>query len=122
MNGVCLLVLLCNFAVTIDAVVPTYLPTNDGHSRLDLIKTYFQIGFTYKEILFLLLSRHNISLSLSHLKRILSKANLRRRQGVTYSPRHVIEATLNNEIADSGQCLGVSHNVEKTGQGPWFES
>lgn len=102
----CITVLLCSFAVTTDAVVPSYLASNDGTSRLDMIKIYFQNGFTYKEILLLLLSRHNILLSLSHLKRILSKANMRRRQGVTYASRHVTEQAINNELLASGQCLG----------------
>lgn len=97
---------LCNFVISADAVVPTYLPPDAGSSRFDLIKMYFQNGFTYKEILILLLSRHNITLSLSHLKQILTKLNLRRRQGVTYASIQVTAEAIINEMGDSGQCLG----------------
>ncbi len=117
----CITVLLCSFAVTTDAVVPSYIASNDGTSRLDMIKIYFQNGFTYKEILLLLLSRHHILLSLSHLKRILSKANMRRRQGVT--SRHVTEQVIHNELLASGQTVfRVSQYVEKIAQRPWTYS
>ena len=51
-----------------------------GSTRDELIKQYFNIGFSYKEILVFLSTRHNISLSLRQLKRVLKNTNLSTRK------------------------------------------
>ena len=42
------LLLLSTFAITVDAVIPKYLPSSDDEcAPFDLIRTYFQNGFTW---------------------------------------------------------------------------
>lgn len=46
----------------------------------DLVRKYFNLGFTQKEILYYLASKHHIIVSLRHLKRTLKRLNLYRRK------------------------------------------
>ena len=50
-----------------------------GLSREELIKCYFQSGFSYSEILVFLATFHGINLTLRHLHRLLREQNLFRR-------------------------------------------
>ena len=89
------------------AVVPSYLPLErqSALSRLQLITEYFYAGFKYFEIVLLLCSRHNINISIRHLKRILKTNNLRRRNDVK-TPLKDVEDLIRKEIKLSGQCIG----------------
>ena len=49
----------------------------DYEDRGGLIRSYFYSGFTYAEIVLMLNTRHNIQLSVSHLKRILRRMGLK---------------------------------------------
>ena len=48
-----------------------------------LVRLYFELGFTQKEILYYLASKHRIVISLRHLKRVLKSLALYRRKHVT---------------------------------------
>ena len=76
----------------------------DG-DRNELIKQYFCLGYSYKEIIVSLLCNHEIRLGLRHLKRLLRGMVLRRRLGV-YSPIADIIAAIFYEVNGSGKCLG----------------
>ena len=73
--------------------------------RHTLIRRYFSLGYTYKEILISLLCSHGIRLSLRHLKRQLRQMGLRRRLGV-YAPITDVIAAIIYEINGSGKGLG----------------
>lgn len=64
-------------------------------------------GFLYREIVALLLSRHALTISLRHLKRILRSQHLCRRSAECSPIDSVIEAIL-GELSGSGQCIGYS--------------
>lgn len=68
-----------------------------------LIKLYFELGMLYKEILLTLAERHNIVLSERHLKRKLSRLNLRRRQ---YSNDTDVISFIQGQLISSGQLCG----------------
>ena len=81
-----------------------YNPT--WHGRDALIAAYFKQSYSNAEILMFLSTVHGIMLSLSHLKRILRRLNLRRR--IPQTPE-LLQTTLNaieKELHGSGQCLG----------------
>ena len=73
--------------------------------RQTLIRRYFCLGYTYKEILMSLLCSHGIRLSLRHLKRLLRQMGLKRRLGV-YTPIADVIAAIIYEINGSGKGLG----------------
>ena len=68
-------------------VLPNYIPAICylGHisGRDSLITTYFNLGFTYNEIVAFLLLSHGIKLGLSQLKRVLKSRRLRRRENAS---------------------------------------
>ena len=71
---------------------------NQYLSSSELVKMYFEEGYTYKLILCFLSGLHGIIISLSTPKRMLKKQNLRRRRPL--SRRRLIRA---------GECLLVSY-------------
>lgn len=87
-------------------MVSQYIPSlGDGSgSREELIAEYFRLGFDNNEILCFLLLYHGIKLSLRHLKRILSKKGLYRRQN--YSNVQDVVSVVESELASSGSSLG----------------
>lgn len=77
------------------------------NTREHLIKQYFHQAFTNKEILCALLLKHNINLSLRHLKRLLKKMGLRRSlPGSIESPVQLITEAIVCELQGSGCSLG----------------
>ena len=89
-------------------VLPNYIPAICylGHisDRDSLITTYFNLGFTYNEILAFLLLSHGIKLSLSELKRVLKSRRLRRRENAS----RITEAinAVGEELRGSGNSIG----------------
>ena len=65
-----------------------------------LIRSYFYSGFTYAEIVLMLNTRHNIQLSVSHLKRILRRMGLKRKK-LDLDIDNVIQC-ISNEMRGSG--------------------
>jgi len=100
------LCLCVHLVYPVTGVTPSNIPATviAGTSRLDLIKQYFYCGFTYPEIVLLLFVINNIKISLRQLNRILKSNNLRRRTG--YTPEHIVNNYISNEIETSGQCIG----------------
>ena len=76
----------------------------DYEDRGGLIRSYFYSGFTYAEIVLMLNTRHNIQLSVSHLKRILRRMGLKRRN-LDFDIDNVIQC-ISNELRGSGSSMG----------------
>ena len=89
-------------------VLPNYIPAICylGHisDRDSLISTYFNLGFTYNEILAFLLLSHGIKLSLSELKRVLKSRRLRRRENASRITEVI--NTVREELRGSGNSIG----------------
>ena len=88
------------------AVVPPYLPSLNGLSRLQLILAYFDKGFSYNEILILLFVYHGFTLCRRQLTRILQKHN--RRWRLQHSSDEQVDRHILDEMEYSGQCVGDS--------------
>lgn len=71
----------------------------------NLIKNYFEQEFTYEEIRCLLLKNHEIQLSLSTIKRIISSLGLKRKNFVESNLRDIISAIV-EELHSCGYNLG----------------
>ena len=86
-----------------------YGPTvEDNLSRDQLITSYFDLGYSYKEIIAALGLIHSINLSVRHLKRILKRLSLKRKRtpaDYESSLDEVIRILL-KELNGSGRCLG----------------
>ena len=98
------LIALFRFSAT--GALPDYIPNLNraNEDRGALIEEYFLLGFNYSEVLSFLLVYHGIRLSLRHLKRILKKRELRRRN-VQSSTQRVIDA-VEQELQWSGNTIG----------------
>jgi hypothetical protein len=84
-----------------DATLP------EEETRENLIAHYFQAGLSNKDILQALSFKHEIKLSLRHLKRLLQKMGLRRFPGrLGEAPRQEIVEAIRQELKGSGQSLG----------------
>ena len=81
--------------------------------RQVLIRRYFYLGYTHKEILISLLCSHGIKLSIRHLKRLLRQMGLRRRLGVYAPISDVIVAIIYRKMPR------ISQYVEKTNARAW---
>ena len=68
-----------------------------------LIKMYFDLGMTYKDMLFVLAQQHNIIISERHLKRLLVSINLHRRK---YNNLADVVCFIQHELQGSGQLHG----------------
>ena len=75
-----------------------------NESRENLIRNYFYSGFTYAEICLLLNERHNFEISVSHLKRILKRLELRRRN-LRFDVENVVHC-IDKELSKSGSSMG----------------
>ena len=75
-----------------------------GLSREELIKSYFQSGFLYSEILVFLATFHGINLTLKHLHRLLREQKLFRRYHFTYL--NDIIKVIQKEMLGSGENFG----------------
>ena len=71
--------------------------------RDELITLYFNLGFTQKETLYFLISKHDILLSLRHLRRILKRLSLYRRQ---YSDIVDVAVFIYEKLTTSSQLHG----------------
>ena len=76
----------------------------DNENRDDLIRSFFYSGFTYAEIFFMLSTRHNVRIGVSHLKRILRKMVLKRKN-FNFDIENVIQC-ISNELRGSGSSMG----------------
>lgn len=70
----------------------------------ELIFKYFTEGHSYEVIIDFLATKHNISISLSTLKRRLKDVSLTRR--TNYTPITSVRAAISEELKGSGQLLG----------------
>ena len=75
-----------------------------GLCREELIKCYFQSGFSHSEILVFLATFHGINLTLRHLHRLLQEQNLFRRYHFT-NLNDIIEV-IQKEMLGSGENFG----------------
>lgn len=69
------------------------------------IKKYFNDGYSYNEIVDFLHQNHDMKISIRHLKRILKKLGMQRRNYVE-SPVVKICTAVINELNGSGCCFG----------------
>lgn len=83
-----------------------YLPalTSNCQDREILIVSYFELGFSYKEILAFLLMYHGIQVSLRHLKRILSSHQCYRR--INHSDIAEVVDVIDRELKGSASDVG----------------
>ena len=72
--------------------------------RPKIIKLYFQLGFSQKEILMCLAMNHGIVISQRHLRRLLRKYKLYRRK--EYSDILRVTMFIEEELQTSAQCYG----------------
>ena len=72
--------------------------------RPEIIKLYFQLGFSQKEILMCLAMNHGIVISQRHLRRLLRKYKLYRRK--EYSDILRVTMFIEEELQTSAQCYG----------------
>ena len=101
--------ILCIMFVGVSAPLPPYTAAMSGTSitdRNELISHYFHQGLSNSEIIAMLLSVHCISLSLSHLKRLLRLMGLKRRQPCTQDNLRELLDAVREELKGSGSCLG----------------
>lgn len=73
-------------------------------TRQNLIRHYFSLGYSYKEIVLCLQLKHAIMISIRHLKRLLKKDNLYRRKN--QSDVLDVAAFINSELQTSGSLHG----------------
>ncbi len=76
----------------------------DYEDRDGLIRGYFYSGFTYAEIVLMLSTRNHVQLSVSHLKRILRRMGLKRKN-LNFDIENVIQC-ISNELRGSGSSMG----------------
>ena len=90
------------------APLPTYTPAMEdiGQDRDNLIRSYFNQGYSYKNIADMLLHVHAISVSVSHLKRLLKRMGLRRRVACTRHQLERVVIAIQQELQGSGRFLG----------------
>ena len=80
------------------------LDSNSGITRNDIIRQYFNVGFSYLEIIAFLRKYHDEHISVRQLNRILRSMGLRRRNTRSYMHR-VIDA-INSELDTCGNTPG----------------
>ncbi|KAL3866444.1 hypothetical protein ACJMK2_043740 [Sinanodonta woodiana] len=76
-----------------------------------LIELYFYMGFTYDEIAMILSIKHNMMISVCHLKRKLHELNLTRRKG--YSDLDTVLSFIEYQLTTSGQMHGYRWMYQK---------
>lgn len=89
-----------------NGMVSFYLPalTSNSQDREILIVSYFELGFSYKEILAFLTMYHGIQVSLRHLKRILSFHKCYRR--INHSDIAEVVDVIERELIGSASDVG----------------
>ncbi|XP_070538243.1 uncharacterized protein [Ptychodera flava] len=103
---------LCSGLSSVNCILPDYTPAVNAQAdesayRESLIQAYFSACYSNEEILAALAISHGVILSLRHLKRLLQKYGLKRRQCLgTASNLQQVVATIQSEIQGSGKCLG----------------
>ena len=86
-------------------ICPTfYEDTVNMDNRDAIIRTYFDRGYSYKEIQSVLAKKHKYTLSLVHLQRLITRMGLYRR--MQHSPLQDLVDFIHNEVKHSGQQLG----------------
>lgn len=97
--------LIALFRLNTCGALPNYIPNlrRRKEDRDALIEDYFGLGFSYSELLSFLLVYHGIRLRLRHLKRILKKHGLRRRN-IQSNVERVIDAV--EHVQWSGSTIG----------------
>ena len=91
------------------APMPQYTPAAMGDmdvGRDVLFGAYFEHGYRNKDIIQLLFTIHGLSLSLSHLKRLLKNRGLKRRVPCSRQSLECLISTLQVELQTSAKCLG----------------
>jgi hypothetical protein len=91
--------------------MPAYLPcidenNNSGSNKDSLITSYFGQGYSNREIISFLAIQHSIYISLSTLKRTLSRLGLLRRHPRGTEDREEIIGIISEELCSSGSTLG----------------
>ena len=79
----------------------------DYEDRDGLIRSYLYSRFTYAEIVLMLNTRNDIQLSVSHLKRILRKMGLKRKN-LNFEIENVIRC-ISNELSGSSMGYRAMH-------------
>ncbi len=77
----------------------------------DLVKSYFRLGFSNKEILCLLAHQHGVIISKRTLQRLCRKLNLFRRKNQTDIEE--IASFVQSEMATSGRLQGYLHAIRR---------
>lgn len=91
------------------STLPNYTPAlneNAALSRDELISSYFNLGYNYKDILLCLAASHGFHMSIRTLKRVLRRLRLKRREPCTED--NVMAATefIDKQLTESGQMVG----------------
>ena len=86
------------------ALLQNFNLDNNALTRDDIVALYYHSGYTIKEVIGFLASRHDIALSERQVHRILRKMNLHRRDNQS-SLEEVINAIL-HELSGTGQNVG----------------
>lgn len=73
-------------------------------NRDRLVEMYFKCGLSHREIACVLATKHNMTLSLRHLKRILKKSHLYRRKH--FSSTDDVIRFIRDQLDKSGQMHG----------------
>ena len=103
----CLVMLLVVLIQEVAAPLPNYMPDlRMPTSRHALIRIYFNMNYTYKEILRCLSVFHGITISLITLKRTLYKLGLKRRTPLTQDIIVTAASEIEKQLKESGQNLG----------------
>ncbi|KAL3866206.1 hypothetical protein ACJMK2_043528 [Sinanodonta woodiana] len=76
-----------------------------------LVELYFYMDFTYDEIAMILSIKHNMTISVRHLKRKLHELNLTRRKG--YSDLDTVLSFIEYPLTASGQMHGYRWMCQK---------
>ena len=99
--------------VKVDAVSYGYDVAMDINTRNDIIKFYFQMGLTDREIVQTVQQLHQLSISERHVRRQLLAMHLRRR---SYGNLEDTVAFISDELHGSGRLLGYRIMHEKCKQ------
>ena len=96
----CLIILL---NVLDDVYAPRPVNRREAAARNTLIRTYFNQGFVYKDIVLFLATLHGIHISEIGLKRVLQKLGLRRRTEYTEHKVKELVSVIIEEQEHSGE-------------------
>ena len=80
------------------------LPVDMG--RNNLIRHFFNLGYTYQEILYIIRNIYGHSISLRHLNRLLRSLNLYRHSGPSRPNLEEVVDAMNHELDNTGRNLG----------------